>query len=75
MGYSILDDGPQQEIRFRDVDYTYEIGRFDDYLICLPHDPEAHDDYVEIHMGDCSEYERRIFDFLTEMSTMTETDS
>ena len=59
---------PKQEIRFQDVDYIYEIGAFDDYLICIPHETENDEDYVEIHMDDLSEYERKIFDFLTDMS-------
>jgi hypothetical protein len=62
---------PKQEIRFQDVDYIYEIGAFDDYLICIPHETENDEDYVEIHMDDLSEYERKIFDFLTDMSKET----
>jgi hypothetical protein len=61
---------PKQEIRFQDVDYIYEIGAFDDYLIAIPLPGNYMDDedYVEIHMNDLSEYERKIFDFLTDMS-------
>jgi hypothetical protein len=58
----------QQKFQFTDTDYVYEIGAFDDYLICIPHHPEDIDDYVEIHMYDCSEYEREIFEFLTKMT-------
>jgi hypothetical protein len=63
---------PQQDIRFTDGDFHYEIGAFDDYLICIPclGNPEVDewDDYVEIHMNDLSEYERSIFDFLTKVT-------
>jgi hypothetical protein len=60
----------QQAIRFQDSDYIYEIGAFDDYLICIPLRDELYQDeeYIEIHMNDLSEYERKIFDFLTEMT-------
>jgi len=61
----------QQNFQFADADYVYEIGAFDDYLICIPHETENDEDYVEIHMDDCSEYERKIFDFLTNMSKET----
>jgi len=60
----------QQAIRFQDSDYIYEISCFDDYLICIPLRDELYQDeeYIEIHMYDLSEYERKIFDFLTEMT-------
>ena len=61
---------PQQKFQFTDTDYVYEIGQFTDNLICIPHRPEDQEDYVEIHMCDCSEYERKIFDFLTAMTEM-----
>jgi hypothetical protein len=61
---------PQQEIRFQDADYIYEIGVFDDYLIAIPLPGNLMDDedYVEIHMNDLAEYERSIFDFLTKIT-------
>ena len=61
----------QQKFQFADADYVYEIGAFDDYLICIPHETDNDEEYVEIHMDDCSEYEHKIFDFLTNMSKET----
>lgn len=48
---------------YNDGEFIYSIGdAFDDYLILEGN--EIHDEYIEIHKEDCSEYEREIYNFL-----------
>ena len=50
---------------YSDGVFTYYISEsFDDHLII---EGQTDEDYVEVQMDDCSEYEREIYDFLTKM--------